>query len=47
MNNENPCLYCDCYNLDMGCMMPSIDKWYACPLEINEEELEEMFKDWR
>ena len=23
--------------------MPSIDKWYACPLERNEEELREMF----
>ena len=46
MKNNNPCLYCDCYEPDMGCTMPSIDKWYACPLEANEDELKEIFKDW-
>jgi hypothetical protein len=44
MNNENPCLYCDCYDPDMGCTMSSLDRWYACPLEANEEELKEIFK---
>ena len=29
----NPCLDCDCYDPDMGCPMPGIDKSYACPLE--------------
>ena len=29
----NPCLDCDCYDPDMGCTMPGIDKSYACPLE--------------
>lgn len=31
----NPCYECgcDCYDADMGCTMPSIDKSYACPLE--------------
>lgn len=41
--NVNECLYCGCYDEDFGCTMPSIDKWYACPLERNEEELREMF----
>ena len=43
------CLRCDCYDSDMGCTCPSIDKWYACPLEpeptaedfMTEEELRE------
>lgn len=43
MNKEeykNPCLRCgcDCYDEDMGCTMPSIDKSYACPLEVEKEE---------
>lgn len=37
--NVNECLYCGCYDEDFGCTMPSIDKWYACPLEADEEEL--------
>lgn len=36
--SDNECLYCDCYDEDFGCTMPSIDKWYACPLEMGEEE---------
>lgn len=39
----NECLNCDCYDEDFGCTMPSIDKWYACPLEADEEELRAMF----
>lgn len=30
---ENPCLWCDCYDPDIGCTMPDIDRWYACPLQ--------------
>ena len=37
----NRCLYCDCYDEDFGCTMSSMDKWYACPLETNDEELQE------
>lgn len=33
----NPCLYCDCYDEDFGCTMPSVDKAYACPLEKREK----------
>lgn len=29
----NPCLGHDCYDPDMGCMIPGIDRWYACPLQ--------------
>ena len=30
--NINPCLGYDCYDPDTGCMIPGIDRWYACPL---------------
>lgn len=36
----NPCYGCDCYDEDMGCTMPSIDRKYACPLEKDKEEME-------
>ncbi|MBQ8731575.1 MAG: hypothetical protein IJY82_01930 [Oscillospiraceae bacterium] len=35
---KNPCLDCGCYDPDMGCMMPSVDKCYACPLEADPDE---------
>lgn len=41
----NPCFGCDCNDPDYGCTMPSIDKWYACPLEADEEELKKMFSE--
>lgn len=31
--NSNPCLGCGFYDCDFGCTCPSMDKWYACPLE--------------
>lgn len=42
----------DCYDCDFNqcgaCICPSIDKWYACPIESqkeeNQKELEEMAK---
>lgn len=40
----NECLGCGCYDEDVGCTMPSIDKWYACPLYADEDELKEMFE---
>lgn len=33
---ENECLNCGCYDSDMGCTMPSVDKEYACTLENKE-----------
>ena len=33
----NPCLNCDCYDLDMGCTMPSIDLDYACSIEDSNQ----------
>lgn len=44
----NPCYECgcDCYDADMGCTMPSIDKSYACPLcdyEDNGDTYKEFF----
>lgn len=45
--SKNPCLGCGCYDPDMGCSMPDLDKWYACSLEANEEELREMFEEER
>ncbi len=51
----NPCLAinCGCYDSDMGCTMPSIDKSYACSLEpelteedfMTEDELKERRRD--
>ena len=39
MDIEKTCLYCDYYN-DGACSCPSIDKWFACPLEeVNPEDL--------
>ena len=40
----NECLGCGCYDEDIGCTMLSIDKWYACPLYADEDELKEMFE---
>lgn len=31
--NVNPCYGYDCYDPDLGCMIPGQDRWYACPLE--------------
>lgn len=28
----NPCIGHDCYDPDMGCLIPGGDRWYACPL---------------
>ena len=38
----NHCLVCGCYDPDMGCTMPSIDKWYACTEYDNSGELAEI-----
>ena len=40
----NECLKCDCYDEDVGCTMPSIDKCYACSLCEYEDELKEIFE---
>ena len=40
----NECLTCDCYDEDVGCTMPSVDKCYACPLYECEDELKEIFE---
>ena len=40
--DNNPCLGCGCYNPDVGCTMPSHDKWYACPIYDNSKELAEI-----
>ncbi len=36
------CIFCGCYDPDLGCTCPSVDKFYACPLE--PELTEEDFK---
>lgn len=35
---DNPCFNCDCYDPDMGCTMPSVDRSYACSLEEEKKE---------
>lgn len=42
---SNECLTCDAYDPDLGCTMPCPDRYYACPLEVNDEEFEEMTSD--
>ena len=43
---KDPCMDCDAYDCDFGCTMPSIHKWYACPIESelpeNQAKLQEM-----
>lgn len=34
----NPCYGCGCWDEDLGCMMPSLDRRYACPLETEKED---------
>lgn len=34
----NPCWSCPSYDEDMGCMVPDLDRSYACPLKQDEEE---------
>ena len=45
MRETNPCFGCGCYDADYGCSMPSVDKWYACPLEADEEEMLQIKED--
>ena len=40
----NECLGCGYYDEDLGCKMPSIDKWYACSFYTDKDELKEIFK---
>lgn len=46
-NNANECLNCGFYDEDFGCTLSSMDKWYACPLEADEEELGRIFDNER
>ena len=34
---ENLCLSCSCYDEDLGCTMPSIDRTYACPINQHKK----------
>lgn len=42
------CRNCGFYDSDFDCVCPSMDRWYACPIESkkpeNQKELEEMAK---
>jgi hypothetical protein len=38
VEDRNPCLYCGCYDEDMGCTMPSVDRSYACPLNDEDKD---------
>lgn len=42
----NPCLDCGAYDSDMGCMMPSGDMWYACPIESEKEENQKLLEEY-
>lgn len=36
------CFACDCYDPDLGCTMPSIDRSYACPYQLGDDIVLEM-----
>ncbi len=42
----NPCFSCGCpaYDPDLGCMIPSNDLWYACPLEPDPKYPDDFIK---
>lgn len=40
--SDNSCFGCSCYDPDMGCTMPSQDRWYACKEYDNSDELAEI-----
>lgn len=50
---DKKCLSCGFYDPDFECTCPSLDKWYACPLEpeptpkdfMTQEELENASKE--
>lgn len=42
----NPCLSCDAYDPDMGCLMPALHMWYACPIESEKEENKKMLEEY-
>lgn len=42
----NPCFGCDAYDSDMGCTMPSLHKWYACPIESETEENQKLLEEY-
>lgn len=45
---DRKCYTCGFYDSDFDCVCPSMDRWYACPIESkkpeNQKELEEMAK---
>lgn len=45
---DKECRTCGFYDSDFDCVCPSMDRWYACPIESkkpeNQKELEEMAK---
>lgn len=38
------CIYCDCYDPDLGCTMPSVDKSYACPLFNDSNDVADWYQ---
>lgn len=42
----NECLTCGCWDSDLGCTMPSIDMWYACPIEAEKPENQRALAEW-
>ena len=40
----NPCLGHGCYDPDLGCTIPAIDRWYAYPLQPDPRP--EDFEGW-
>lgn len=40
------CYNCGFYDSDFGCTCPSIDAWYACPIESEKPENIQALKEY-
>ena len=40
------CMSCGFNDEDYGCVCPSSDKWYACPIESEKPENKQMMRDY-
>ena len=43
----NECYNCGCWDSEReGCTMPSVDMWYACPIESKKPENQKALKEY-
>lgn len=42
----NECYKCGFYDSDFGCTCPSLDRWFACPIESEKEENKKALEEY-